>query len=290
VIPQRNLSALSNRLLREQRGRRIPESVLERDYCLSWVLIGLSKTQLSEWLAFKGGTALKKVYLPGYRFSEDLDFTLRQEVPWEAIEREWGQLARWVQEHVGIGADFLERDPNSHANTHTFYIGLRGPVQRANPDRLKVDITIHELMCQQIEHRPLLREYEEYDDLEEAQVPVYGIEEVAAEKLMALVDRARNEPRDLYDLWYLSTNQGIHWPELADCLARKYRFRNVDPASLIDAYDSKRERLERLWATRLEQQMAVLPRFDLVYRELRRALRPNDLMTTVAEQFGRLRA
>ena len=290
MIPQRNLSALSNRLLREQRGRRIPESVLERDYCLSWVLIGLSKTQLSQWLAFKGGTALKKVYFPGYRFSEDLDFTLRQDVPWEAIEREWGQLARWVQEHVGIGAEFLERDANSHANTHTFYIGLRGPVQRVNPDRLKVDITIRELMCQQIEHRPLLREYEEYDDLEEAQVPVYGIEEVAAEKLMALVDRARNEPRDLYDLWYLSTNQGIHWPELADCLARKYRFRNVDPASLIDAYDSKRERFERLWATRLEQQMAVLPRFEQVYRELRRALRPIDLMTTVAEQFRLLRA
>jgi uncharacterized protein len=290
VIPQRNLSTLSNRLLREEGGRRIPESVLERDYCLSWVLIGLSKTQLSEWLAFKGGTALKKVYLPGYRFSEDLDFTLRQEVPWEAIEREWGRLARWVREHVGIGADFLERDPNSHANTHTFYIGLRGPIPRADPDKLKVDITIRELMCQPIEHRPLLHEYEEYDDLEEAQVAVYRIEEVAAEKLMALVDRARNEPRDLYDLWYLTKTNGIHWPELADCLARKYRFRNVDPASLIDAYDSKRERLERLWATRLEQQMAVLPRFDLVYRELRRALRPNDLMTMVAEQFGRLRA
>jgi hypothetical protein len=36
--------------------------------------------------------------------------------------------------------------------------------------------------------------------------------------------------------------------------------------------------------------MAVLPRFDLVYRELRRALKPNDLMTIVAEQFGRLGA
>jgi len=35
--------------------------------------------------------------------------------------------------------------------------------------------------------------------------------------------------------------------------------------------------------------MAVLPRFDLVYRELRRELRPDDLMTTVAELFGRLR-
>jgi hypothetical protein len=47
MIPQRNLSLLSNRLVREG-GRRIPEAVLERDYCLSWFLVGLSKTSLTD--------------------------------------------------------------------------------------------------------------------------------------------------------------------------------------------------------------------------------------------------
>ena len=74
MIPQRNLSLLSNRLARKG-GRRIPEAVLERDYCLSWLLAGLSKTPLTDILAFKGGTAIKKCYVPDYRFSEDLDFT-----------------------------------------------------------------------------------------------------------------------------------------------------------------------------------------------------------------------
>jgi hypothetical protein len=41
MIPQRNISVLSNRLAREG-GRRIPEAVLERDYCLAWFLVGLS--------------------------------------------------------------------------------------------------------------------------------------------------------------------------------------------------------------------------------------------------------
>ena len=38
MIPQRNISLLSNRLYKERGGRRIPETVLERDYCLagSW--------------------------------------------------------------------------------------------------------------------------------------------------------------------------------------------------------------------------------------------------------------
>lgn len=75
MIPQRNLSLLSNRLVREG-GRRIPEAVLERDYCLAWFLVGLSRSPLHKLLVFKGGTALKRCYFGGYRFSEDLDFSL----------------------------------------------------------------------------------------------------------------------------------------------------------------------------------------------------------------------
>ena len=78
MIPQRDLSLLSNRLARRG-GRRIPEAVLEKDYCLSWFLVGLSATPLKDILVFKGGTAIKKCYIPDYRFSEDLDFTLRKE-------------------------------------------------------------------------------------------------------------------------------------------------------------------------------------------------------------------
>jgi uncharacterized protein len=41
MILQSQISKLSNRLLKEQGGRRIPEHVLERDYCIAWFLIGL---------------------------------------------------------------------------------------------------------------------------------------------------------------------------------------------------------------------------------------------------------
>ena len=45
MIPQRNLSMLSNRLAKSG-GRRIPEAVLERDYCLAWFLVALSQERL----------------------------------------------------------------------------------------------------------------------------------------------------------------------------------------------------------------------------------------------------
>jgi hypothetical protein len=77
MIPQRNLSLLANRLATEG-GRRIPESVLERDYCLAWFLAALAESDLMATLVFKGGTALKRCYFGDFRFSEDLDFTLIQ--------------------------------------------------------------------------------------------------------------------------------------------------------------------------------------------------------------------
>ena len=37
MIPQRDLSRIANGLLKP-RGRRVPEAVIERDYCLGWFL------------------------------------------------------------------------------------------------------------------------------------------------------------------------------------------------------------------------------------------------------------
>ena len=43
MIPQRDLSRIANGLLRP-RGRRGPEAVIERDYCLAWFRTGLAPT------------------------------------------------------------------------------------------------------------------------------------------------------------------------------------------------------------------------------------------------------
>jgi hypothetical protein len=59
-----------------------PQYVLEKDYALSYLLAGIAAVPtLRASLVFKGGTCLRKAYFPGYRFSEDLDFTSR--TPWD---------------------------------------------------------------------------------------------------------------------------------------------------------------------------------------------------------------
>jgi uncharacterized protein len=89
MIPQRNLSLFANRLHREHAGRRIPESVLERDYCVVWFLVGLSQNRLDQLLIFQGGTALKCCHFGNYRFSEDLDFKL-------ACRAEFAEIRIWT--------------------------------------------------------------------------------------------------------------------------------------------------------------------------------------------------
>ncbi len=70
--PSTHISLISNTLVTAD-GRRIPEAVIERDYVLAWFLTGLAGHPLSEVLAFKGGTALRRCWFEDYRFSEDLD-------------------------------------------------------------------------------------------------------------------------------------------------------------------------------------------------------------------------
>jgi hypothetical protein len=273
VIPQRDLSLLSNRLA-ARGGRRIPETVLERDYILSWLLVGLSRSPLRNCLAFKGGTALKKCYFAGYRFSEDLDFTLIEETPWEEIERHLAGAFDETRRDSGVEIRLDHLDRQSHENSHTFYLAYEGPLPRARGKTVKTDITIRERIVMDVEDRPILRGYEEYRDLpEDARIQAYSLNEVAVEKTVALLDRARNEPRDLYDLWFLTSGGHVDLADLMDPMERKLEFRGLTLAEVGDEFAAKEARYKKLWQVRLASQMADLPEFGAVYREVRRALR-----------------
>ena len=277
MIPQRDLSLLSNRLA-ERGGRRIPEAVLERDYCLSWFLVGLSRSPLRDRLAFKGGTALKKCYFADYRFSEDLDFTVSQETSWEEIERHLAGIFEETRRASGVEIRLDRLDRHSHENSHTFYLAYEGPLPQARGKTVKTDITIRERIVLPLEDRPVLRGYEEYRDLpEDASVRVYSLDEVAVEKTVALLDRARNEPRDLYDLWFLVSGSHVDLSDLVDPFARKLEFRGLTLAQVGKEFAAKEARYNKLWQVRLSAQMAELPEFGAVYREVRRALRQGVL-------------
>jgi predicted nucleotidyltransferase component of viral defense system len=216
MIAQRNLPLLANRLLREHGGRRIPEAVLEPDYCLAWFLVGLSQSRLGQLLIFKGGTALKRCHFGDCRFFRRLRLHVGASGGVRVNSRRTG-FSRRVAQASGIRFAFDREDRQHHSNSYTFYLSYQGPLP--NPNTVKVDITISEVLCFPVEQRPGLRAYPEFEDLpEDRPVAVYGLNEIATEKVVALSDPARNEPRDLYDLWYLTNEAGVDLRQLVPAI------------------------------------------------------------------------
>jgi len=278
MIPQRNISLLSNRLAREG-GRRIPEAVLERDYCLAWFLVGLSISPICKSLIFKGGTALKRCYFSKYRFSEDLDFTLAEEMPLETILAGLEKVYAEVQQSSGVVIRYSRKDRRKHQNSHTFYLAYEGPLPSVSRKEFKVDITINERVVMPVQELPVLKGYDEYADLPgNSNIQVYALEEILVEKIVDMTDLARNEPRDLYDVWYLTAVENMDLTALIPEVVSKLEFRDRALAEMGDELIKKEARVRKLWQVRLANQMADLPHFDEVYRAVRRSLRVAGLI------------
>jgi len=221
---------------------------------------------------------LKRCYFGGYRFSEDLDFTLTMEASLETILEKLEEISVEVRRASGVIIRYSREDRKSHQNSHTFYLAYEGPLSGTAVKEVKVDITINERLVLPLEERPVLKGYGEYADLpEDATIQVYSLEEILTEKVVALVDRARNEPRDLYDVWYLTEQENMDLSALIPEIIGKLEFRGKGLNGMGDL-DKKEARLKKLWQMRLANQMAELPHFEEVYRAVRRTFRGAGLL------------
>jgi hypothetical protein len=125
--------------------------VVEKDYVLGWILAGIyGHEELAESWVFKGGTCLKKCYFETYRFSEDLDFTLREEedLDEEFLRTAFEEVIACVAEQSGLPADQLEFDiynnPRGRPNCQG-KVGYRGPVSPTSGGwPIKLDLTADE--------------------------------------------------------------------------------------------------------------------------------------------------
>jgi predicted nucleotidyltransferase component of viral defense system len=73
--------------------KEVPEDIIEKDYFIELLLYYLSNSEyFSEKAVFRGGTALKKIYFPDYRYSEDLDFIVTGKENLADFEKELGEI------------------------------------------------------------------------------------------------------------------------------------------------------------------------------------------------------
>jgi uncharacterized protein len=199
MIPRTEIQRLA-----AQSGVRI--ELQERDYALGCFLLALARTPaLMEALAFKGGTALRKIYFPAFRFSEDLDFTLLQPLSEETLQAQVSEVCHRAAMDFGVPMQIAlwkqSRDlPGEEAyRARVSYIGPLGQ-PGADPARITLDLTCYETVILPANRQPVIHPYSDAPS-EPLGVRVYCLEEMLVEKLRALL--RRSYPRDLYDVWYL---------------------------------------------------------------------------------------
>jgi len=169
----------------------------ERDYVqylLLFLLYGRSQA-----LIFKGGTALRVAY-HGNRYSEDLDFNGPSDVAF--LQDLWGGVLS------GLGAFGLTagvRNAWQSEVGYSFDVSYQGPLYDGR-DRTKGKVRVDvNLRPEAVESRAVLVT-PEYDDLRPFVVQALTLEHLLAEKVRAFL--VRGKPRDLYDIWLL-TSQGV---------------------------------------------------------------------------------
>jgi len=239
------------------RAHDVWQSTVERDYAQNWFLKALFNQDLD--IVLKGGTGIRKVHIPGYRFSDDLDFGLLQGVDEKLLRNRISDAAEEAGEESGIA---FERDIRLKQNINGYegrvYFRILSP--STEPIRIKLDFTgkKNEIILFPTETKPIIHPYSDAGDCA-AHVAVYSLEETVSEKVRSLFQRVR--PRDLYDIWALYGR--INKTAIPDAVGRKCAFNKVKMNP--DDFRSNKERFSSRWKRQLEHQMDELPEFEAVF-------------------------
>ncbi len=277
---------LRTRLQEARKRLGIPWEVLERDYLLSWVLAGIGQVEsLRDTVAFKGGTALKKCYFGQYRFSEDLDFSGLEGVPTgysmeQAVGDACVSAAKLLDEYAPVEIfweRYTEKEPHP-GGQEAFTIRARFPWQRQPQTRVMIETAIDEKIVKRVRKRRIIHEYGESLD---AEVYVYTLEEIIAEKLRAILQHveqlegrgwSRSRARDYYDLWcILHAYKGqLDLSDFASLLQAKCAVRKVAFAASEDFFqETMLANIRKTWDQWLGPLVPELPSFETVIGDLR---------------------
>jgi|Deesub1362A_J573_1020465.scaffolds.fasta_scaffold02881_8 hypothetical protein len=254
----------------------ISERTIEKDYVITWILLGLVDSFLKNLLAFKGGTAIKKIYFPTYRYSEDIDFTLVGKGDDKSLIEEFRKVLLRLEREVAFTFNISEERIEERKDSLTFYIEFIGPLLAKLGKRdIKVDVTLKEKILFPLEEKPIISSYSDSSKITK-NIKTYSLEEILSEKLCALI--GRTEPRDLYDTHFLLNLNNLDYLGIKQAFLEKAKSKNIRPERLKTILSEKEKTFARLWEVRLKHQVKELPHFKKVLRETKQLLRRHKLV------------
>jgi predicted nucleotidyltransferase component of viral defense system len=248
----------------------VAKSTIDKDWVLGHFIDAIfSVPKCKESLIFKGGTCLRKCYFPGYRFSEELDFT-SSDRDFELDRKTLNKITGLVTKRTAIPLHIQELSPLQFKDRLTGYkatIRFWGADHSRNqapppPERwttsIKIEIILFEQMVFPVEMREVYHPYSDQLSEKHLVVPCYSVNEVLAEKLRALIQRSYTAPRDFYDIWYLSQNAAdLNWAETVEAFHQKMKFKGLEFTGIDQMInDENDKRLQVAWKNSLGHQIA----------------------------------
>ena len=222
---------------------------VEKDYVQHIFLINLYRIVGNE-LLFKGGTALQKCYGLN-RFSEELDFTLIEDISIEKI------LDKTIKSMNLFGCDSEIKKLKEDKLSIVYLVGSKGPLYDGTEKSLSY-IRIETSKREDVSLTPVRNEVVPmYRDLPPYITSVMDPSEIMAEKIRAIMTRDR--ARDLYDLYFLIRKKIDVDVNLID---KKLSYYNKK-FSVKDFFESVNKK-GKIWNQELRQLISVVPRFQMV--------------------------
>lgn len=167
------------------------------------ILTVLSEEKAFNHIVFQGGTCLR-IFYNNKRFSEDLDFVLRRTESHYALEQWKDSIIDFVSNYFPFLTDvqyFLQKESKE----------LQRTVLRVKGDQPNQHTRIHLELAFVPSYFNEIKDLELYPYI--SAVRVETLEEILADKILALMLRDYIKGRDLWDLYFLLYTQGqtISW-------------------------------------------------------------------------------
>ena len=179
---------------------------IEQDLVISRALIAIfSDDFLQENLAFRGGTALHKLFLnPAPRYSEDIDLV-------QIKEGAIGDILDRIDKVIVFFEE--KRKVKQKKNNNTIVYRFTSEYEEI-PLKLKIEINCKEhFSVLDLKKFPFEVESEWFSG--KADIKTYQLNELLATKLRALYQRKKG--RDLFDLYYAHQNAELDYNEIIYC-------------------------------------------------------------------------
>jgi predicted nucleotidyltransferase component of viral defense system len=260
----------------------VAKSTIDKDWALGHFIDAIySIPELKQKLIFKGGTCLKKCYIPDYRFSEDIDFTSKDKefkLTWKHLETISTLLNQRVEMPTFVESlrELKYKDKLTGFEAVIKFWGADHPRNETPPPpqrwqtKIKIEIILYELLIFNACQKDVVHEYSDKLTENALKIPCYCIEEVLSEKMRSLVQRSYSAPRDFYDIWYLSKRYKDLNHKLVEAFHKKMAFKDHKFESIEQLINPENDKqLSVAWKNSLAHQVpGMLPDYETIKNEL----------------------